>query len=119
LPLIEFSQPEPLFSRNRRPVQASERLRETTQIHGIIMVLLIIGIWLLVAFLIDPRGEFPLNDDWCYAAAVKALRGGAGLKLQGCVSTNIIAQIIWGALFCVPYPQPLLIESSRNTSRPT
>lgn len=107
MPLIEFSQPEPLLSRNWRPVQASERLRESRwariQIPGVFVVLLIVGIWLLVAFLIDPRGEFPLNDDWCYAAAVKALREGAGFKLQGCVSTNIVAQVIWGALFCLPF----------------
>jgi hypothetical protein len=107
LPLTDFSQPQPWFSRSKRPVQASERLRESgrtrIQIHGIVVVLLILGIWLLVAFLIDPRGEFPLNDDWCYAAAVKALRGGAGLKLQGCVSTNIVAQVVWGALFCLPF----------------
>ena len=105
MPLTEFLQA--LFWRKSRPVPAAERLpggvRPRTQVPAIFVVLLIVGIWLLVAFLIDPRGEFPLNDDWCYAAAVKALCEGAGLKLQGCVSTNIVAQVIWGTIFCLPF----------------
>jgi hypothetical protein len=70
---------------------------------GLVMVLLIVGIWVLVAFLINPRGEFPLNDDWAYAGAVKALIEGGGLKLSGWGRPTIIAQILWGALFCLPF----------------
>jgi hypothetical protein len=75
----------------------------TIQIPGLLMVLLIIGIWVLVVFLINPRGEFPLNDDWCYAGTVKTMLEGGGLRLPGCSSTNIIAQVLWGALFCLPF----------------
>jgi hypothetical protein len=57
----------------------------------------------LAAFLIHPKGEFPLNDDWAYSAAVKSLLEGRGLKLSGWISTNIIAQVVWGALFCIPF----------------
>jgi hypothetical protein len=67
------------------------------------MVLLIVAIWIVVALLIDPRGEFPLNDDWAYAAAVKTLLGGGGIKLPGWTAANLIAQIFWGALFCLPF----------------
>lgn len=66
------------------------------------MPLLIVGIWIIVAILINPRGEFPLNDDWLYARTVKGLVEGGGLKFPDIVS-NIIAQIFWGALFCLPF----------------
>jgi hypothetical protein len=66
------------------------------------VVLLILGIWVIAALLINPRGEFPLNDDWTYARAVKTLLDGGGLNFPD-ISTNIIAQILWGALFCLPF----------------
>lgn len=67
------------------------------------MVLLMVAIWIVVALLIDPRGEFPLNDDWAYAAAVKTLLGGGGIRLSGWTAPNLIAQVFWGALFCLPF----------------
>ncbi len=70
---------------------------------GFVMALLIVGIWVLVALLINPRGEFPLNDDWSYAGAAKALIEEGALKLSGFTEPNLIAQIIWGALFCLPF----------------
>jgi len=92
---------------NCRPTEASERPRESRwtkiEAHGLATVLLIVGIWVLVAFLINLRGEFPLNDDWAYAGAVKALLNGEGIKLAGRITTNVIAQVFWGALFCLPF----------------
>ena len=66
------------------------------------MVLLLVGIWVLVALLINPRGEFPLNDDWIYAKTVKTLLAGGGLHFAD-MYANIVAQIFWGALFCLPF----------------
>ena len=67
------------------------------------MVLLIVAVWIVAALVINPRGEFPLNDDWAYAAAVKTLLGGGGIRLSGWTTVNLIAQIFWGALFCLPF----------------
>ena len=96
----------PYLTRNCPPTETSDRPQESrwtnTQIPGLFMVLLIVGIWVIVAFLINPRGEFPLNDDWTYARTVKTLLEGGGLKFPE-ISTNIIAQIFWGALFCLPF----------------
>ena len=88
------------------PAETSEQPLKsgwTITTPGLLMVLLIVGLWVLAILLINPRGEFPLNDDWCYAGTVKALLEGGGLKLSGCSSTNIIAQVLWGALFCLPF----------------
>jgi hypothetical protein len=57
----------------------------------------------MVAFIINPRGDFPLADDWAFAATVKSLLGGGGLKLTASIIPNIIAQVLWGALFCLPF----------------
>jgi hypothetical protein len=90
---------------NSRPAVMLRRRKTrwtNIQIPGLVPVLLIVAIWVLVAFLINPRGEFPLNDDWAYARSVESLLGGGGLKFPE-ISTNIIAQIFWGALFCLPF----------------
>ena len=37
------------------------------------MVASLIGLWGLMEVLIDPVGDFPLNDDWAYGLPVKWL----------------------------------------------
>jgi hypothetical protein len=94
------------FTQNRPTTGALEQPREISwpsiRIPNLGVFLLIVGIWILVAFAINPRGEFPLNDDWTYSRTVKTLLEGGGLKFPE-ISTNIIAQIYWGALFCLPF----------------
>ena len=34
----------------------------------------IVALAIAVMLAVDPRGEFPLNDDWCYAKASALLR---------------------------------------------
>ena len=36
-------------------------------------VCLIVGIWILMAVVVNPLGDFPLNDDWAYGWSVKVL----------------------------------------------
>ena len=92
----------PLWAGKRRPTESSDPPREVWRIPGLVPVLVIIGVWILVVFLINPRGEFPLIDDWAYAGMVKSLVEGGGLRIPE-VATNIIAQVFWGALFCLPF----------------
>ena len=95
-----------MFTLNRRPAEISQQRPEgsgrNVRISGPAIVLLLVGIWAFVALLIDPRGEFPLNDDWVYARTVKTLLEGGGLHFAD-MFTNVIAQIYWGALFCIPF----------------
>jgi hypothetical protein len=53
--------------------------------------------------MVNPTGEFPLNDDWSYARAVETLVEDSRLELTGFTSMPLIAQVIWGALFCLPF----------------
>jgi hypothetical protein len=96
-----------LLTQNSPPVATPAHARESSwtdrPTSELKMVLLIVAIWIVVALLIDPRGEFPLGDDWAYSAAVKTLLSGGGIKLSGWGAANLIAQILWGALFCFPF----------------
>ena len=60
-------------------------------------------LWVLLALIINPVGEFPLNDDWSYSRAVLSLIEHGNLQLTGFTSMPLIAQVLWGALFCLPF----------------
>lgn len=59
--------------------------------------------WIALAAIVDPRGEFPLNDDWAYARSVEALVADGELRFSGWTATNLVAQVAWGALFAAPF----------------
>ena len=59
-------------------------------------------VWLLIVFLVNPIGDFPLNDDWAYAKTVQSLLRG-NLQLTDWAPASQVAQIAWGALFCLPF----------------
>ncbi|TAG58929.1 MAG: hypothetical protein EAZ27_01185 [Cytophagales bacterium] len=54
---------------------------------------------LVIEAFIQPFGEFPLNDDWCYAIPVRDLLNGEPLKLVNWGSMTLVTQILWGFLF--------------------
>lgn len=60
-------------------------------------------IWVLMALLVNPTGEFPLNDDWSFSRAVQSLIDHGRLQFTGLDSMTLIAQVFWGALFCLPF----------------
>ena len=64
---------------------------------------LIIIIWIFMIILVNPIGNFPLNDDWSYARSVKSAVEHGEFKLLGWTGTNLISQVYWGALFCLPF----------------
>lgn len=61
------------------------------------------GIWLCMALLVDPIGDFPLGDDWSYGRVVKTLVETGSFQYTDWVSMPLFAQAIWGALFCLPF----------------
>lgn len=68
-----------------------------------IFLLLIALIWVTAVLLVNPIGDFPLNDDWAYASAVRTLVESGELRLSDWTGANLIAQVLWGALFCLPF----------------
>ncbi|MBV8912910.1 MAG: glycosyltransferase family 39 protein, partial [Acetobacteraceae bacterium] len=57
------------------------------------------GLWLLTV----PIGNFPLDDDWVYALAVRSILETGRYALPSPATANVFAQAYWGALFCVPF----------------
>ena len=75
-----------------------------TVIHTPVLAVIIVScVWLLLVFIVNPVGEFPLNDDWSYARAVQSLVEHGHLELSGFTSMPLIAQVLWGALFCLHF----------------
>ena len=64
--------------------------------------LALLGLWLAIAALVDPRGDFPLGDDWSYARPVQSLVEQGRLRFTEWTSMTLLAQVYWGALFCLP-----------------
>ncbi|MCF6291491.1 MAG: glycosyltransferase family 39 protein [Desulfobacterales bacterium] len=65
-------------------------------------VFLLCCLWLVMVVAVNPVGDFPLNDDWSYGETVRILIEEGRFHLTGWVSMPLIAQVGWGALFCLP-----------------
>ena len=53
--------------------------------------------WILAAILVNPIGDFPLNDDWAYSRGVESLVNSGALVLDTWPAMTLIAQIGLGA----------------------
>ena len=58
--------------------------------------LVVIAVQLLVLLLPDPRGQFPLNDDWAYAHSVRWLLDEHRIRLSDWVAMNLLPQTLLG-----------------------
>ncbi|QGZ53959.1 ArnT family glycosyltransferase [Paraburkholderia acidiphila] len=59
--------------------------------------------WVAFAIVVNPVGNFPLNDDWSYGIAVQRLLQTGQFHPTGWTSMPLITQVLWGSLFCVPF----------------
>ncbi len=57
-------------------------------------------LWLICLLIIDPRGNFPLNDDWSYARSVYDLLEKGEFILVDWGAMTLVAQVYIGAFFC-------------------
>ena len=65
-------------------------------------VLAITAVWLGLATVANPIGDFPLGDDWAFGWTVKTLVEGGGFQLSDWTGMNLLPQAFWGALFSLP-----------------
>ncbi len=61
------------------------------------------GLWILMSIIVDPRGDFPLNDDWSFGSMVRNWLTNGELRSTGPGAMTRIFQIVWGALLCLPF----------------
>jgi len=69
----------------------------------IIYIVTILAIWVVMAILVNPIGDFPLNDDWAFGKAVQSVVEKGDFQLSGWGAMNLFSQVWWGALFCLPF----------------
>jgi hypothetical protein len=64
---------------------------------------LLSAVWVVTVLTVNPSGEFPINDDWSYALAVRTLVQTHTWHLTAWTSMPLATQMLWGALFSVPF----------------
>jgi len=62
--------------------------------------LLLSLLWILFALIINPIGNFPLNDDWAYAKNVFYLSEQGILKFSDWPAMTLLSQMFWASAFC-------------------
>ncbi len=61
---------------------------------------LLTALWLIAIVLVNPSGDFPLNDDWSYAIAVQRMLETGDFRPLGWTSSALITQTLWATAFC-------------------
>lgn len=59
----------------------------------------IIGLWVLCIFIINPIGDFPLNDDWSYGQSVQNLVENGVLDFCDWIAMPLITQVLYGSVW--------------------
>jgi 4-amino-4-deoxy-L-arabinose transferase-like glycosyltransferase len=87
---------------NGRPVAAEARLPARVPKGAIRDMLLLASVWVVSLVVVNPLGDFPLNDDWSFGLTVRNLLQKGDFHPTGWTSMPLITQALWGALFCLP-----------------
>jgi len=58
----------------------------------------VVALYVLCILIANPKGEFPLNDDWSYARSAFAFGSGHGLKVDEWVAPSLLGQALYGGL---------------------
>lgn len=74
---------------------------------------LVLGLYLACVLIADPRGDFPLNDDWSYARTAFAIGSGQGIKVDAWAAPSLVGQALYGGLLAAVFsPSFLLLRLS-------
>jgi hypothetical protein len=61
--------------------------------------LAIVAIWAAAIAFINPRGNFPINDDWDFALAAWRFAQTGRFQFTAFTAVSLRAQVLWGALW--------------------
>lgn len=74
--------------------------REVRRREGLLRdKLFLLLLFLLVVVMVDPRGDFPLNDDWNFALATWHFADTGEFRFSRLTAMSLRAQVLWGALW--------------------
>lgn len=79
----------------------SERARAIANSSTVVDLVILAVVWLAAIFLINPVGEFPLNDDWNFGLAVQQILDDGDFR-PPTASSPLLTHALWGSLFCLP-----------------
>jgi hypothetical protein len=66
-------------------------------------VLLLVVFCGFISSVVNPIGDFPLNDDWAFGWTVKNFLETGRYLPSDWDAPNLISQVIFGAVFCIPF----------------
>jgi 4-amino-4-deoxy-L-arabinose transferase-like glycosyltransferase len=66
-------------------------------------LLILAAVWTALFLAIDPRGQFPLNDDFQYAECARRWLAGGGLRLPEWALSSTITHALLGAVATAPW----------------
>jgi len=55
--------------------------------------------YIALIVLVNPVGDFPVNNDWAYARSVLSLVENGQFRLLGWGTMTLVTQVLWGALW--------------------
>lgn len=91
------------MSGDRAQVLASQcQMRGVTVNSDFVSLALLSALWIVMSALVNPIGDFPLNDDWVYGLGVRSIVETGRFEVPS-LAANLFAQAYWGALFCLPF----------------
>jgi hypothetical protein len=65
-------------------------------------LLILAVLWAASLAVVNPEGNFPLNDDWSFGTTVKNMMATGRFRPVQWASMPLLTQTLWGALFCLP-----------------
>src|SRR5881628_1298819 len=75
--------------------------------------LIIIGLYVLAALIVDPRGEFPLNDDWSYSRAAFGFARTGRIQVDEWSAMSLAGQALYGGFLCKLFGNSFLVFASQ------
>jgi hypothetical protein len=72
----------------------------TSKRYDLVVLLGLLAVFLIAIPIVDPRGDFPLNDDWSFAGTTRRLALNHEWQ-PGWGSMTLVTQALWGAAACL------------------
>jgi hypothetical protein len=69
---------------------------------GVFDVALLAALWIGAVLVVNPLGNFPLNDDWAFGTFVQRFLERGEYRPPDWAPMPLISQGLWGGLFCLP-----------------
>jgi len=60
--------------------------------------LIIVCLYIVTILLVNPKGEFPLNDDWSYTRSALQFAAGNGMHVDEWSAPSVVGQALYGGL---------------------